>query len=160
MFGRASMLCTLGASVALLGLLMASDGGNSKKESGMKDKTEEELSTLETEWAQAFLKNDAEAIGRYMAEDWTVISPDGSAIDKATFLGLIKSGVLTHDQMEFAEVKVRVYGDTAVVTSRATSKGKFRGEAFSELERSTDVLVKQKGQWKSVLTHLTRITKK
>ena len=160
MFGRTSMLCMAGAGLVSLGLLMASDGGNSKKESRMKDKTEEELSTLETEWAQAFVKNDAEAIGRYMAEDWTVISPDGSAIDKATFLGLIKSGVLTHDQMEFAEVKVRVYGDTAVVTSRATSKGKFRGEAFNELERSTDVLVKQKGQWKSVLTHLTRIAKK
>jgi ketosteroid isomerase-like protein len=154
------MLCTLGAGVVLLGLLAASDGGNSKKESGMKDKAEEELNTLEKEWALAFVKNDAEAIGRYMADDWMVISPDGNVIDKATFLGLIKSGVLTHDQMEFAEVKVRVYGDTAVVTSRATSKGKFQGVAFSELERSTDVLMKQKGQWKSVLTHLTRIAKK
>ena len=126
----------------------------------MNDKAEKELNMLEKEWALAFAKNDAEAIGRYMADDWMVISPDGNVIDKATFLGLIKSGVLTHNQMEFAEVKVRVYGDSAVVTSRATSKGKFRGEAFSELERSTDVLVKQKGQWKSVLTHLTRIAKK
>ena len=95
----------------------------------MKDKAEEELNTLEKEWALAFVRNDAEAIGRYMADDWMVISPDGNVIDKATFVGLIKSGVLTHD-------------------------------AFSELERSTDVLVKQKGQWKSVLTHLTRIAKK
>src|SRR5262245_2236050 len=160
MFGRAYMLCTLGAGVVLLGFLTASDRGSSKKESGMKDKAKEELNTLEKEWALAFVKNDAEAIGRYMADDWMVISPDGNVIDKVTFLGLIKSGVLTHDQMEFAEVNVRVYGDSAVVTSRATSKGKIQGEAFSELERSTDVLVKQKGQWKSVLTHLTRIAKK
>src|SRR5262245_13942810 len=154
------MLCTLGVCVVLLEFLTGSDGGNSSKESGMNDKAEKELNMLEKEWALAFVKNDAEAVGRYMADDWTVISPDGNVIDKATFLGLIKSGVLTHDQMEFAEVKVRVYGDTAVVTSQATSKGKFRGEAFRELERSTDVLVKQKGQWKSVLTHLTRIAKK
>ena len=126
----------------------------------MKDNAESELTALEKEWAQAFVKNDAVAIARYMAEDWTVISPEGNVIDRATFLGLIKSGVLTHDQMEFAEMNVRVYGDTAVVTSQATSKGRFRGEAFSELERSTDVLVKQKGQWKSVVTHLTRIAKK
>jgi ketosteroid isomerase-like protein len=126
----------------------------------MKDKAEEELRTLEKEWALAFVKNDVEAIGRYMADDWVVISPDGNVIDKATFLGLIKSGVLTHDRMEFDEVKVRVYGDTAVVTSRANSKGKFAGESFRELERSTDVLVMQMGQWKSVLTHLTRIAKK
>ena len=126
----------------------------------MKDKAEEELNTLEKEWALAFVKNDAEAIGRYMADGWMIISPDGNVIDRPTFLGLIKSGVLSHDLMEFAEVKVRVYGDSAVVTSRATSKGRVRGEAFNELERSTDVLVKQKGEWKSVLTHLSLIAKK
>src|SRR5262245_41322790 len=95
-----------------------------------------------------------------MADDWVVISPDGSVIDKTTFLGLIKSGVLSHDQMEFAETTVRVYGDSAVVTSTATSKGKFGGQAFSERERSTDVFVKQEGKWRSVLTHLTRIAKR
>jgi ketosteroid isomerase-like protein len=154
------MVCAVGLGVVLVGLLMAGDTGNSKKESAMKEKAEEELGTLENEWAQAFVKNDAEAIGRYMADDWTIITPDGSVIDKATFLGIIKSGLLTHEQMEFAEMKVRVYRDTAVVTSRATSKGKFKGEAFSELERSSDVFVKQKGQWKCVLTQLTRIAKK
>src|SRR5262245_66123394 len=112
----------------------------------MKDKAEEELNTLEKGWALAFVKNDEEAVGRFMSDDWMVISPDGNVIDKATFLGLIKSGVLTHDQMEFAEVKARVYGDSAVVTSRATSKGKIWGEAFTELERSTDVLRREEGR--------------
>jgi ketosteroid isomerase-like protein len=155
-----SALCVAGSVIVVVGLLTACADGNSTKESDMKDNAESELTALEKEWAQAFVKNDAEAIARYMADDWSVISPEGNVIDRATFLGLIKSGVLSHDRMEFAEVKVRVYGDTAVVTSRATSKGKFRGEAFSELERSTDVLVKQNGQWKSVVTHLTRIAKK
>src|SRR5262245_47185761 len=114
----------------------------------MIDKADEELRTLEKEWAQAFVKNDAGAIGRYMADDWTIITPDGTMLDKATFLGVIKSGVLTHEQMEFAEMIVRLYGNTAVITSQATSKGKFKGHAFSELERSSDVFVRQKGQWK------------
>jgi ketosteroid isomerase-like protein len=157
---RASVLGLAGSVIVMVGLLTACEDRNSTKEPDMKDNAENELTALEKEWAQAFIKNDAEAIARYMADDWTVISPDGNVIDKATFLGLIKSGVLTHDDMEFTEVKARVYGDTAVVTSRATSKGKFGGEAFSELERSTDFFVKQKGQWKSVVTHLTRIAKK
>ena len=62
--------------------------------------------------------------------------------------------------MEFDDMKVRVYGDSAVVTARATSKGKFNGQAFTELERSSDVFVRQKGQWKCVLTQLTRMAKK
>jgi ketosteroid isomerase-like protein len=81
-------------------------------------------------------------------------------MDRASFLGLIKSGVLTHEAMEFDDTRVRIYGDSAVVTARGLSKGKFKGHAFSESERSTDVFVKQDGQWKCVLTQLTRIAKK
>ena len=62
--------------------------------------------------------------------------------------------------MDFADTSVRVYGDTAVVTARATSKGRFKGHPFSESERSTDIFVRQSGQWKCVLTHLTRIAKR
>ncbi len=125
----------------------------------MNDKLEKELITAEEEWAQAIVENDAEAIGRYMADDWTIIGSDGNLVGKAAFLGVIESGVLTHDVMESDEMSVRVYGDTAVVTARTTSKGRFKGEPFSELERASDVFVKQQGQWKCVLTQLSRIAK-
>ncbi len=34
-----------------------------------------------------------------MADDWVIIGPDGRVGDKTTFLGLVKSGALTHDEM-------------------------------------------------------------
>jgi ketosteroid isomerase-like protein len=126
----------------------------------MDDKAREELLALEKESAQAFIRNDADAIGRTMAEDWTIITPQGNELGRSAFLGLIKSGDLTHEAMDFADTNVRVYGDTAVVTARATSKGKFRGQPFTESEWSTDVFVKQGGQWRCVLTQLTRIAKR
>jgi ketosteroid isomerase-like protein len=126
----------------------------------MNDIGREELMALEKESAQAFVRNDADAIDRQMAEDWTIVTPEGNVLDRSTFLGLIKSGDLSHEALEFADTNVRVYGDTAVVTARATSKGRFKGQAFSESERLTDIFVKQGGQWKCVLTQLTRIAKK
>ena len=111
------------------------------------------------QWDQAMVENDVEAIGRYMADDWTIIGPDGSVGDKPTFLGLVKSGALTHDVMESDDVSVRVYGDTAVVTARGVSGGKYRGQSFREVERSTCVFVRQEGSWRCVLTHLSRLTK-
>lgn len=84
----------------------------------MNGKTGEELLGLAHGWDRAMVENDAEAIGRYMADDWTIIGSDGSMSDKATFLGLVKSGTLSHDVMESEDLNVRVYGDTAVVTSR------------------------------------------
>jgi ketosteroid isomerase-like protein len=123
-------------------------------------KVEAELTGLAHEWDQAMVENDAEAIGRYMADDWTIFGSDGSMSDKATFLGLVKSGTLSHDVMESEDLKVRVYGDTAVVTSRGVSGGKYQGQAFREVEQSSNVFVRQEGQWRCVLTHLSRIAQR
>jgi hypothetical protein len=105
----------------------------------MTNQDQEELMALEEESAQAYIRNDVEAIGRQLAEDWTIITPEGNMLDRSASLGLIKSGDLSHEAMEFTDTNVRVYGDAAVVTARATSKGKFKGQPFSESERSTDV---------------------
>ena len=118
---------------------------------------EEELICVATEWDRAMVENDAETIGRYLSDDWTIVGSDGNVSDKATFLGLIQAGALTHDVMESHEMKVRVYGDTAVVLAKGVSGGKYQGQAFREVERVSCVFVRQNGQWKCVLTHLSRI---
>jgi ketosteroid isomerase-like protein len=118
----------------------------------------DELIALGNEWDRSMIENDADAIGRYMADDWTIIGADGSVGDKTTFLGLVKSGVLSHDVMESHDVRVRVYGDTAVVISRGVSGGKYQGQPFREVERVSCVFVRDGGQWKCVLTHLSRIS--
>lgn len=123
----------------------------------MSDTREEELKRVAVEWDRAMVENDAEAIGRYMADDWTIIGPDGSVGDKARFLELVKSGVLTHDVMESHDVNVRVYGDAAVVIARGISGGTFREHAFYLVERSSSVFVRQEGRWRCVSTHLSLI---
>jgi ketosteroid isomerase-like protein len=126
----------------------------------MNDQSEAEVAALEEKWAQAIVANDAEAIGRCMADDWTIVGPDGSVNDKARFLGLVKSGMLTHDTMTSEDMKVRVYGDTAIVMARSVSGGTWQGQSFRLLERVSDVFVKQEGRWVCVLTHLSRIGEK
>ena len=121
---------------------------------------EEELLKVEKEFANAIVKNDPEAIGRFVADDWIIIDPDGGIVERARFLEVIKSGVLTHEMMESEDVHVRVYGDSAVVTGLTRTKGKFMGQDFSTQERATDVFVKRDGRWQGVLSHLTRLTKK
>jgi len=122
--------------------------------------TAKELMKIEKDWAKAFETNDAAAIGKYIAGDWSIIGSDGSVTERATFLGFIKSGSLTHSKMQLDDATVRLYGDAALVTARGTSEGKFKGKSFKEVERLTDFFVKQNGQWKCVLTHLTRLEKK
>jgi ketosteroid isomerase-like protein len=121
---------------------------------------QEEIMKLEHEFGQAMIKNDAEAIGRFLADDWIIIDPDGGTIDRSRFLDVIKSGALSHETMNSEDARVRIYGDTAMVTELTTTKGNYMGQEFTTQERATDVFVKQNGRWQCVLTQLTRFTKR
>ena len=121
---------------------------------------ESELMNLEQEFSNAIVSNDPKAIEPLLAADWVIIDPDGSVIDKARFLGAIASRALTHEAMDSEDFRVRVYGDTAVVTALTRTRGKFMGQAFSTQERATDIFVKLGGQWRCVISQLTRFAKK
>ena len=122
--------------------------------------SEQELLKVEKEFAKAIVKNDLEGIERLVAVDWIIVGPDGEIVERARFFEVIKSGAMTHDAMESEDFRIRVYGDSAVVTGITRTKGKFMGQEFSTEERATDVFVKCDGRWQCVLTHLTRFPKK
>ncbi len=120
---------------------------------------EDELAKVEAEFANAIVKNSPEEIRQFVSDDWIIINADGGIIDRQRFLEVIKSGTLTHEMMESDDMRVRVYGDSAVVSAVTRSKGKFMGQEFTTHERSTDVFVRRDGQWRCVLTQLTGFTK-
>jgi ketosteroid isomerase-like protein len=121
---------------------------------------ENELLNLEKEFTTAIVRNDPEAIGRCVTDDWIIINADGGIIDRERFLGVIKSGTLTHEMMESDDIRLCVYGDSAVVSAVTRTKGKFMGQEFTTHERATDFFVRLDGQWRCVLTQLTPFTKK
>jgi ketosteroid isomerase-like protein len=122
--------------------------------------TEENALAAEQEVARALLANDADAVGRLLAQDWVVVSTYGGVGNRAGFLAVIKSGDFTRKTMELSDSQVRLYGNVAVVTSQLKTSGTFMGKSFDVPERQTDVLIWRDGGWKSVLTHETEIRKK
>lgn len=121
---------------------------------------EEEILKVEEAFAEAIARNDLEAIGRFVSDDWIIINADGGIIDRERFFEVIKSGALTHETMESDDIRIRVYGDSAVLSALTRTKGKFMGQAFTTEERSTDFFVRLGGEWRCVLTQLTASTKK
>ena len=118
-------------------------------------RSEEEILQLETDFGKAMISNDIDSIGRFLANDWIIIDPDGHIVEKSRFLAVIMSGALHHKAMESEDIRVRVFGDTATVTALTTSKTIYQGHEFTTRERATDVFAKEDGKWKCVLTHLT-----
>lgn len=118
---------------------------------------ESELIAVALAWDRAMIENDPQRIGQYMDDDWILVGSDGSIGEKAGFLSLVASGALSHDVMTSEDLRVRVYGDTAVVVARGVSGGMFQGRPFRESERSSSVFVRRNGEWRCVLTHLSRL---
>jgi ketosteroid isomerase-like protein len=116
-----------------------------------------QLVRLAKGWAQAIVSDDPARIASFMAEEWVIVSASG--IDpKERFLSLVESGTLTHSAMDLrTEPRVRVYGDTAVVTARVTNTAHYQGERHDADEWTTDVFVRRQGRWLCVLSHITPV---
>ncbi len=107
--------------------------------------------------AHAMQANDADGITRWLDKDWAVIATTGGIGEgPQVFPSGIKSGRLVRKTFEISEPRVRVFGDTAVVTTKVRLSGVFNGKAFDVGERQTDVWVWRDG-WKCVLTHETKL---
>ena len=109
-------------------------------------------------WDRAMISNDADAIGLFMADEWVSVGSDGHVTDRAAFLEQIRSGRLTHFVMTTEDAQVTVYNDVATLVARGVSAGHYDGREFREVERQSNVFVRRDGQWRCVLTHLSRIS--
>ena len=113
-------------------------------------RAEQTLRKLEREWLDA----DAAGIGRIEAEDFTITYGDGSVRDKAQYLEMTKRRIKDENVSQWTEdSKVRIYGDTAIITGRYLYKNK---EKISE-SRYTDTYIKRNGRWQVVASHLSNI---
>src|SRR4029450_1665344 len=92
---------------------------------------EKEILDGAREWAEAMVSNDAKAIGSFMDDDWVIVSERGVAA-KEYFLSFVESGALTHTKFDMVgEPRLKIYGDSAVLTTRVTSTSFFNGERRS-----------------------------
>jgi ketosteroid isomerase-like protein len=101
--------------------------------------------------------NDAAALEQIYADDYTLVNERGVMTTKAPRLASIKSGELKYESASYDDLKVRLYGHTAVLTYRATFKAQFKGEEIGGQSRATLTLVKKKAGWQVVAAHVTHI---
>jgi hypothetical protein len=81
---------------------------------------EAELKRLEREWFDAVVKGDSETLNRILADDFTALNDDGGFINKSQMTEMSQAGLVKLDEIKSDEFKLRLYGNTAVVTGRAT----------------------------------------
>lgn len=122
-------------------------------------KDEQEIIRLEDEWLGAYLRGDKAAFDRIVAEVFTSTDESATVRDKAQEREIIQAppssikASLTNE-----DLRVRIYGDTAIVNGRIVYKAQPGGQAEINFQsRFTDTLFKSKGIWRVVARHYSRL---
>ncbi|QOV38409.1 nuclear transport factor 2 family protein [Streptomyces ferrugineus] len=119
------------------------------------DATRHRLAAVAHDWAAAMVSNDPARIADFMADEWVIVSESGIST-RAQFLSHVESGDLTHSAFRLVgEPRIRVHGDSAVLTARVTNTAHYKGERFDADEWTTDVFVQRDDRWLCVLSHIT-----
>ncbi len=123
---------------------------------------ERQLIELERQLSDALVREDAVVLDRLWSNDLVFTFPNGKVSNKAQRLAGQKPAAQP-SQSESAisndEVKVFLYGNTAVVTVLSTWSGKENNQAYSSQFQATHVWVKQEGQWQLVAAHVSPVKK-
>ena len=112
------------------------------------------ISNLENDGVKADLAGDPAFYQKVLAEDWTRGDSDGTYYTKAELLKLMADtkNIKTNSE-KLSELKVRVYGNTAVATYKDTYDLMIKGEHRDHTIIATDTFVKKGGEWKQVASH-------
>src|ERR1700676_1821814 len=135
----------------LIGLLsLASAAWSQAQQTGG---TEKALAALEQQWLQSQKTNNPDLVAPLLADKFINTGSDGKVTSKAEMLAEATS--TKYDSAEYEDLKVTVFGDTAIATGVFTAKGTDpSGKPLDIRERFTDTWVKMpNGKWQCVASH-------
>ena len=117
--------------------------------------TEKAVAALEQQWLQGQKTNNPDLVAPLLADKIVVTEADGKVSDKAGTLAFYKK--TKWDSAEYDDVKVTVFGDTAIATGGFKGKGTdAMGKPFDNNERWTDTWMKMpSGKWQCVASQAT-----
>ena len=118
---------------------------------------EQVIRQLDYERIQAQIGAHALALNRIYADDFIGIGPSGTVRTKAQVISDFTSADLKFQSITTDDVRVRVYGNTAVETGISTMIGQDKGKPVPRDNRFTRVWVKQDGRWRLVANHYSAL---
>jgi len=128
----------------------------------MKHNSEDEqaLVKIQHEWAEARLKRDSSFPQRIEADDFTVVWFNGTIVSKEEDLKSYESTDTVFTDFKIDDLKVRFYGDMAIVVGQGSIKAHTKTQDLSGNYVWTDTFVKQRGAWTAVASQVTPVVQK
>ncbi|MEY4168751.1 MAG: nuclear transport factor 2 family protein [Blastocatellia bacterium] len=117
----------------------------------------EAILRLEQEWQDALISADVAALDRLYAETMIYTHSNGSVDDKKSYIESLRSGTAKYQSMTRDEIKVQIFGDSAIVTCHWQVSSVSGTKVNNTNARYLHFYTRQNGKWRMVAHQATRI---
>jgi ketosteroid isomerase-like protein len=137
-------------AVALMSLMVAAQAQDEKTMGGGAEKG---IAALEQKWDYAAKTNNTDMLAPLLADKFINTDSSGEVTGKAEALASTKAS--KWEKYEISNVKVTVFGKTAIATGEWVGKGTDdKGKPVDAHERYTDTWIEMSdGKWQCVASH-------
>lgn len=123
-----------------------------------KDVYREQVEQMEQAWRAAQLANDVSAMDKLLSDDYIGITMSGQVVTKMQQLDRMRNRQLVLTRIDLDDVKVKLIGTTAIVTSLVNIDGTMDGQNIHGTYRYTRVYTHlPSGSWKITNFEATRV---
>ena len=113
----------------------------------------EVVRALEMKWTESYRQRNIDILSSLLADDFVITVEDGSVYSKAGYISHTADSATRVKVAELSDLKVRMHGNTAVVTGLYHEKGESNGKPYDYQDRLTDCWIKAGGKWQVIASH-------
>ena len=112
-----------------------------------------EVRALDFKLTEAYKQRKFDLLASLLDEDFVITFEDGSIYGKTGYISFSATTTIHVDLAEMSDVKVRMHGNTAILTGVYHEKGKDKDGPYDFHDRFTDVWMKSGGKWRLIASH-------
>ena len=125
------------------------------------NKSVEDIRAVLDQFVQVNLKGGTEAAKMeeiLVADEFLRIPGDGALFTKKDIIDGFNSGKIKVDELVISNIKIQVFGESALVTGIQASKSAVLGTSYEGKTRWARMFIKRDGRWQCVLFQSTKMT--
>ena len=111
------------------------------------------IKALELKWTESYKQHNIEILSSLLSDEFVITVEDGSVYSKPGYISHSADSAVRVHVAEMSDLKVRMHGNTAIVTGSYHEKGESNRKPYEYRDRFTDVWVKTGGKWQVVASH-------
>ena len=113
--------------------------------------------SVQKKWNDAYKRGDVVTMNALLSDDYIITVEDGNTFSKPGYIARNGNSTVHVHVSKMSNLKVRVHGNTAVVTGAYYEKGTEKGKPYEYRDRLTDVWMNTNGRWQLIVSHYSTV---